>query len=437
VIGLAALLDALVLFVRRFVVLDEAQAQAFALWVAHTWVVEAAHATPYLHATSAEAESGKTRLLEVGHELVPRPLSTMNITDAALFRAIHERRPVLFLDEVDAVFTPYAQKSGTKDDLRALLNAGYRRGQHVYRMGGGNRTQLEAFEVFCPKALAGLGQLPGTLASRCVRIELKRRRRDEPVEDFIPADVADETAALCTLLEAWSGEALVALRGVFPAKVEGLRDRQNEVWRPLLAIAELAGEEWKTQARRAAVALAAGEASDEPSLGLLLIGDVRTVFDERKRAAKQEVDALATADLIRSLARVDESPWGEWWLDAKTGEPNRSGPRRLAQLLRPYGIRPAVLRIGEATPRGYRRESFADAWERFLPRSRPDATSATCATSEAQSQANVADVADVAHRRDGPAGLLEEPAAKLAALPLDAPEWERAYWERRSKAGRR
>src|SRR5262249_56434890 len=89
-------------FLRRFVILDEAQAAAVVLWIAHAWTVDAAHATPYLHVTSAEPESGKTRLLEVAHELVPKPLSTMNISDAALFRAIAYEQPTLFLDEVDA-----------------------------------------------------------------------------------------------------------------------------------------------------------------------------------------------------------------------------------------------------------------------------------------------------------------------------------------------
>lgn len=78
----------------------------------------------------------------------------------------------------------------------------------------------------------------------------------------------------------------------------------------------------------------------------------------------------------------------------------KSGPRRLSQLLRPYGIRPSVVRIGTSTPRGYRREDFLDAWERFAGSPRGDVTSATSATREPQSQADVADVADVAHGRD-------------------------------------
>jgi hypothetical protein len=387
---LDALLTDAELFVRRFVVLSEEQVTAVVLWTAHTWAIQAAHATPYLHATSAEPESGKTRLLEVLRELVKEPIATVNISDAALFRVIEAKAPTLLFDEVDAIFSEQARARGVRDDLRALLNAGYRRGERVYRMGGGNKIKLETFAVFCPKALAGLGSLPPTLASRCLRIELKRRRLDEPVENFFPDELVDEATRLRTRFAAFAEAETQGLRSLRPPRIEGLRDRANEVWRPLLALAERAGGDWPARADRAALALSA-RIDEDPSLGLLLLTDVRAIFDER------QVERIATADLIRALAMVEESPWGEWWLDAKTDEPLKSGPRRLAQLVRPYGIRPARVRIGTLTPRGYRREDFFDAWERFLPPSRGDATSATSATPEPQKQADVADVADVAH----------------------------------------
>jgi hypothetical protein len=37
-----------------------------------------------------------------------------------------------------------------------VLNDGYRRGGRVYRMGGSDNSTLFAFQVFCPKAFAGL-----------------------------------------------------------------------------------------------------------------------------------------------------------------------------------------------------------------------------------------------------------------------------------------
>jgi Protein of unknown function (DUF3631) len=392
---IAELLDRVEVFTRRFVVLTEAQATAAALWGAHTWALEAAQATPYLFICSAEPESGKTRLMEVLHEFVRVPLLTMNISDAALFRAIDAKQPTLFFDEVDSVFSKRAQERGMKDELRALLNAGYRRGQVVYRMGGGNRTSLESFAVFSAKALAGLGTLPPSLASRCVRIELKRRRLTEAVEDFYPQDIAEEASLLREGLEVWAEANLDALRAARPVRIEGVRDRTMEVWRPLLAIAELAGDPWATRARCAAVSLATND-GDEPSLGLLLLEDIRTVFDELK------IERLPTTDLVFALARQDESPWGEWWLDAKTHTPNRTASRRLAQLLRPYGIRTNhTVRSGERTAKGYRREDFVDAWERFLPPPRGGVTSVTSVTAQLNTHADVTDVTDVTDGRDG------------------------------------
>jgi Protein of unknown function (DUF3631) len=391
---LGALLDAVEVFLRRFVVVDEAQATAAVLWVAHTWVIEAARATPYLFVCSAEPESGKTRLLEVFRELVREPLSTMNISDAALFRAIASKRPTLLFDEVDSVFNPKARERGHREDLRALLNAGYRRGELVYRMGGNNNRTLETFEVFGAKALAGLGSLPPTLSSRCVRIEIKRRRMDEPVEDFFPEEVADEAKRLRDQLGVWAKVDVDGLKLARPVRIDGLRDRTNEVWRPLLAIADVAGEAWLARARRAALGLAP-QADEDASLGILLLTDIRAVFDER------EAERIATSDLLYALARFEESPWVEWWIDAKTGEPTKAAPRRLAQLLKPFGIISKNVRLDERVQRGYKREDFADAWERFIPSS-TSATSATSATPGSHKQRDVADVADVAHIREQP-----------------------------------
>jgi Protein of unknown function (DUF3631) len=180
-------------------------------------------------------------------------------------------------------------------------------------------------------------------------------------------------------------------RGV--RRLEELRDRANEVWRPLLAIADHAGGDWPARARRSAVVLSA-RVDEDPSLGLLLLTNLRAIFDER------QAERIATADLIRAVAAIEESPWGEWWLDAKTDEPLKSGPRRLSQLLRPYGIRPGLVRIGTVVARGYRREDFLDAWERFAARPCGDVTSVTSVTREPHSQADVTDVTVVTQGRD-------------------------------------
>ncbi len=158
----ATVLEDVRTFIRRFVVLDDHQALAVALWVALTHVYDAFGITPYLVITSALKRSGKTRLLEVLELLVREPLSTANISDAALFRVVADKSPSLFMDEVDAIF-----KSRDREELRGLLNAGYRAGAVAHRMGGANNRTLESFPVYCPKAFAGIGDcLPDTLTDR-------------------------------------------------------------------------------------------------------------------------------------------------------------------------------------------------------------------------------------------------------------------------------
>jgi len=44
----------------------------------------------------------------------------------------------------------------------------------------------------------------------------------------------------------------------------------------------------------------------------------------------------------------------------------------VAQFLKPYGIKPKTIRIGEQTKSGYERGWFADAWSRYLPTVDPE-----------------------------------------------------------------
>jgi hypothetical protein len=349
--GLGPLLDELAGFVRRYVVLSEAQTAAVTLWILHTHTFAAAEATPYIAITSAEPESGKTRLLEVLERLVARPLTTSNISDAALFRSISTRQPTLLFDEIDAIFGP---KARDREDMRGLLNAGYRRGAPALRMGGPNKTTLEEFEVFCPKAMAGIGDpLPPTLKSRSITIRLKKRAPGERVEPFRMKESREEAAPFATALAEWADGAVDALADARPALPPELGDRAADVWEPLVAIADLAGEEWAARAREAAVELST-RVGEEQSLGVLLLASCKAAFDANG-------DRIATADLISILASDEEAPWADW---RRSGNP--ISPRALANLLRPYGIRTTTVNLGESRLKGVKREDFEDAWARYL-----------------------------------------------------------------------
>ena len=343
-------LEAVAAFVRRFVVLNDQQVAAIALWAFHTHALDSTDTTPYLAITSAEKRSGKTLLLEVLSLIVKQPLPTANISDAALFRAIAKLGPTILLDEIDAVFGP---KARDREDLRGMLNAGYRRGAVAWRMGSANNTTLESFPVYSAKAFAGIGSLPDTIADRSIAIRLERRTRDERIERFRRRDVVGDAEPLFQSLASLAEYHADRLAGARPELPDELDDRAQDCWEALLAIADLAGGNWPRSARSAAVALSSGESREDESLGARLLGDIRHVFDENG------TDKYPTADLIVELAKVEESPWGDWY--GKT-----ISPQAIGKLLKPYRIKTMSVWVDGEKHRGYKLEQFADAFARVL-----------------------------------------------------------------------
>jgi Protein of unknown function (DUF3631) len=275
----ASLLNDVAAFVRRFVVMSDAARDAMALWGAQTHAFDAAEATPYLHVSSPEKESGKTRLLEVAELITARGLLTGGTTAAALARTVAEQPPpTLLLDETDNTFKRDPQYVAT---LTGILNSGYRRGGQTLLCLPPNWAPT-LLPVFAPKAFAGIGRLPDTVASRSIRIELKRRAPDENVERFRLRDVKADAEPLRNRLDAWATQHKEALAGARPEVPDELSDRAADVWEPLLAIADLAGGDWPERARRAALELSAGGDSEDDSVGVQLLAHIRDRFPDEK-----------------------------------------------------------------------------------------------------------------------------------------------------------
>jgi hypothetical protein len=349
----AEVLGGLVAFIRRYVPLSYVQAIMVALWVMHTHATDAADCTPYLHIKSAEKRSGKTRLLEVLALLVARAWLTGRVSAAVLVRKTANEQPSLLLDESDAAFKGDKEYA---EALRGILNAGFRRGGVTSLcVGQGANLSYQDFPVFSPKAIAGLGKLPDTIADRAVPMELRRRRRGEPVERFRQRKVEPDAVPLYSAAAAWAEANVTALAEAEPDLPDELDDRAQDIVEPLLAIAEAAGGEWPDRARDAAVALLTGEHRDDAeSLGVRLLRDIRSTFDA------EGADKLTTGKLLELLLKHDDTSWrylNDGQLDAN----------KLARLLKPYGIAPKQFTVSGGKARGYLRVHFEDAWARYLP----------------------------------------------------------------------
>ncbi len=261
------LLAELAAFARTYVVLSEAQGVAVALWIVHTHAFDAADATPYLSVTSAEKESGKTRLLETLELLAARPWLTGRVTAAVLARKVDAEKPTLLLDESDASFNGEKEYAET---LRGMLNTGHRRGgRSSLCVGQGADITYADLSTFCPKAIAGIGDLPDTVASRSIAIRLKRKALDERVERFRRREAEEVAEPLFRWLASWSEHHVDELASARPELPEAqLSDRACDCWEPLFGIADLAGGDWPQRARAAAVEMAARGREKSTSLGV-------------------------------------------------------------------------------------------------------------------------------------------------------------------------
>jgi putative DNA primase/helicase len=246
---------------------------AAALWTVHAHAFAAAAAWPLLALTPPEKRCGKTTTLAVLARLVPRPLLAANITAASLFRVVEKYSPTLLVDEADSFLRD-------NEELRGILNSGHTRDAAYVVRTVGDEHEPRRFSTWAPKAVAIIGRLPDTLADRSIVIPMRRRARGQPVER-LRLDRPGGFAELGRRAARWAADHLAALRAADPEVPGELGDRAADSWRPLLAIADLAGGEWPQQARQAAVALSSGAAEERDSVREELLGDIREAFRER------------------------------------------------------------------------------------------------------------------------------------------------------------
>jgi hypothetical protein len=350
---LASVLSDIVSVLQRNITFSsEHQAVAVALWIAHTHVIDHLNITPYLHITSPAKRCGKSNLLSCLKYLAANAWHVVNPSVAVLYRRIQYDCPTLLLDEADRSFE--GGENG-RQDLLAILNSGYKRGATVYRCGGANRDKLESYAVFCPKAFAGIGELPDTTQDRCLSIRLERQvrgRRRRFLEDHVEREMApirDRLAKWAKTEDAKNKLSVTILDWAFP---ESLSDRAVEVCDSLYKIAIAAGEDWYERIREATVFVFGAE--DDENQATLQLAAIRDAF--------QEDDRLSTSELIDRLLDQDDSPFPNWWW--KETDKKAIG-KSLARVLKPFKVKAKKFRIEGEQVRGYERTDLEPVWERY------------------------------------------------------------------------
>jgi putative DNA primase/helicase len=344
----AAVLDAVSQTCAHYVALPPGAADALALWDAHTHCFDAFEHSPRLAITSPEKGCGKTTLRDVVAMLVPRPLPAESLTPAVLFRVVEKRKPTVLADEYDSWL-------GEAEELRGMLNAGHKRGGQALRCEGDDH-EVRAFNVFGPVVLCGIGALPGTLHDRSITIRLTRAKPGEVSTRFDSRKTAAEQE-LCRKLARWTADNRERIATSDPALPSGAFNRLADNWRPLFAVAEVAGGNWPTRAAKAFGALTATEDLDGQGIGTMLLADIAAIF------ASTGEDRLQSAKLAEALAAMEGRPWPEW-----SKPPKPISANQIARQLRRFSVSPRTIKLPNGdTAKGYHKDDFVDAFDRFLP----------------------------------------------------------------------
>jgi putative DNA primase/helicase len=341
--GAAMLSEAAEAF-NRYLLLPDGAADVMALWTLHAHCFDAFMHTPRLNITAPEKGCGKTLALDVLYALTPKPIRTENLSTAVLFRIVEKHTPTLLIDEYDSFLKD-------NDELRGAMNAGYKRGGCVMRCEG-ESNEIKTFRTFAPVALAGIRSLPGTLADRSIIIRMQRLAPNECRARFDSRHTEQETV-LCRKLARWAADNFTSLENLDPRVPDGAYNRIADNWRPLFAIAETAGGGWPERSRCAFDLLAKPD-DDAETLSVLLLADLRDLFNERG-------DSLLSADIVEALGKIEERPWPEY----RNGKPITA--RHVAAMLRHFNIKPKQIWSSNGTnQKGYKREHFTDIFTRYL-----------------------------------------------------------------------
>ncbi|MGB7815380.1 MAG: DUF3631 domain-containing protein [Methylotenera sp.] len=340
---------------RMFVIIDEIQADAAALWVFHTYVVSLFDTSPICIINAPERACAKTLFQTVLANLSARALAASNATPSALFRSVELWMPTIFFDEADTFFKD-------NNDLLGMVNAGYKSSGFVLRseVDGDSFTPCK-FSVYSAKSIAGIAldkHLKDSTMSRGIVFNMRRKLQDETVTRLRYAEDG-LFAKLCAKLERAADDFAEAIQHARPHLPEELSDRAQDNWEPLLAIAAVAGGCWLERATKAALTLSR-QSNEKVSTGNELLADIQLIFEARAHG-KQYWDKISTSDLISELQKIEESPWATY----NQGRP--VSPRQIASQLAIYGIKPKTVRVGKNdTPKGYERSQFDDAFARYL-----------------------------------------------------------------------
>ena len=333
------------LFRIKHIVVNFEQAVATALWILHTYVYDLFLHSPRLILRSKKPGCGKTAMLHLIEQLVDHGLLVMNTTAAVIYHRLKRQHTVFLIDQ-------FEHSAFWRDDnLKSVIDIGYRLAAQVSRMEHGEDTYYPAY---CPIALAlvqhqFLRQLTPQLLSRSIIID--KERQPDGRDEIWPND--PQLLSAQHFAREWASTFKQPSEVNVPPSLVG-RDANN--WRVLLAVADSLG--YGATARAVALAL---RGWDEDDLVTRIFSDIFHICEQRN------IESIWNQkELLPALHALKEAPWDEFRGIKGNKEPHELTLGEFYDLVHDKGLRSKPVRKWidgkEEWGKGFYRKDLIPIW---------------------------------------------------------------------------
>jgi putative DNA primase/helicase len=161
---------------------------------------------------------------------------------------------------------------------------------------------------------------------------------------------------LCRKLARFVSDHAGRLQTMDPTLPPSAFNRVADNWRPLFAIAQVAGGDWPERAAKSFELLTARDDIDAHGQGVQLLTDIKVVLDQEK------ADRLFSKVLVEKLVAMTDRPWCE--ANGRSQKPITEN--WLAKKLRHFDMAPRNIRIEDTQAKGYQRQDFEEVFARYL-----------------------------------------------------------------------
>ncbi len=172
----------------------------------------------------------------------------INPSESTLFRETHEKRPTKYIDEAEKLFL-FKRGQVEPDSRVELINGSYSKGSSIPRVEKiGNKFIVVYYNVFSPTRIGSINGLYGATEGRAIT-QIHTRSLDtdprgqEEIDDSDPEWQIFRDYLYLFGLKYW-GEVEKIYRDKSLFKDLKLKKRDLQIWKPILSLAKLVGDDW-------------------------------------------------------------------------------------------------------------------------------------------------------------------------------------------------